>query len=460
MQNKAEQINPNALIKDDVEHVWHHLAQHSSFTTKEPLMMAEGHGLILRDIHGREYLDATSGGVWCVNVGYGRKSIADAVHEQMVKMPYYAASAGNVPYALFATKLASLMPGISRVYLSNSGSEANEKAYKMVRAIGHMKHDGKKKTIIYRHRDYHGTTIGALSSTGQQERKDWFGPFAPGFAEMPHACCYRCAFGRSYPGCELECAAALETVIKKVGPDEVGAVIFEPITAGGGVVPPVTGYYDVIQDICRRYGVLLIMDEVVCGMGRTGKWFGYQHYGVSPDIVTMAKGVASAYMPISVTATTENVFSQFLNDPGDKMAYFRDISTFGGCAAGCSAALENTRIIEDENLLDNCTRMGELLLEGLKEMSGLPHVGDVRGKGLLCGIELVKDKDTREPVDESYAIKVAGEIAASGVLVGRTNRSLPGQNNIINLAPALCVSAAEIETILKAVKFGLEKAAR
>ncbi len=460
MQKDAMSTDPNVLVKDDVEHVWHHLAQHSTFAAKEPLIMVEGQGLTLRDIRGREYLDATSGGVWCVNVGYGRKSIADAVHAQLLKLPYYAATAGNIPYAQFAAKLTSLMPGINRVYLSNSGSEANEKAYKMVRAIGHMKHDGKKKTIIYRHRDYHGTTIGALSSTGQQERRDWFGPFAPGFAEMPHACCYRCAFGRSYPGCDLECAASLETVIKQLGEEEVGGVIFEPITAGGGVIPPVTGYYDVIQDICRRYGVLLIMDEVVCGMGRTGKWFGYQHYGASPDIVTMAKGVASAYMPISVTATTENVFAQFLNDPADKMSYFRDISTFGGCAAGCSAALESTRIIEEENLLDNCARMGERLLDGLKDMAGLPFVGDVRGRGLLCGIELVKDKATREPVDESYVIKVAGEIAARGVLVGRTNRSLPGQNNILNLAPALCVSAAEIDAILKAVKAGLETAAK
>jgi taurine-pyruvate aminotransferase len=460
MQKEAVITDPNQLVKDDVEHVWHHLAQHSSFTTKEPLIMAEGDGLILRDIRGREYLDATSGGVWCVNVGYGRKSIADAVHAQLVKMPYYAASAGNIPYARFAAKLSSLMPGISRVYISNSGSEANEKAYKMIRAIGHMKHDGKKKTVIYRNRDYHGTTIGALSSTGQQERKDWFGPFAPGFAEMPHACCYRCAFGKSYPGCELECAASLETVIKQVGPDEVGGVIFEPITAGGGVIPPVPGYYDVIQDICRRYGVLMIMDEVVCGMGRTGKWFGYMHYGASPDIVTMAKGVASAYMPISVTATTENVFSQFLHEASDKMAYFRDISTFGGCAGACAAALENVRIVEDEKLLDNCVRMGDRLLEGLKDMADLPFVGDVRGRGLLCGVELVKDRATKEPVDEAYAVKAVGAIAAEGVLVGRTNRSLPGMNTIINLAPALCATKDQIDTILKAVKTGLEKAAQ
>lgn len=458
MQNDTKIPEADAHIKNDVEHVWHHLVQHSGFTSKEPMIMVEGDGLRLRDIRGREYLDATSGGVWCVNVGYGRKSIAEAVCAQMIKLPYYAATAGNIPYAQFAAKLTSIMPGINRVYLSNSGSEANEKAYKMVRAIGHMKHGGKKKKVIYRHRDYHGTTIGALSSTGQQERREWFGPFAEGFAEMPHACCYRCPFGKTYPACEIDCARALETVIKQEGPEEVGAVIFEPITAGGGVIPPVAEYYDIIQDICGRYGVLLIMDEVVCGMGRTGKWFGYMHYGAKPDMVTMAKGVASAYMPISVTATTENVFAQFLNAPSDPMAYFRDISTFGGCAAACTAAIESTRIIEDEDLIENSRIMGEHLLDGLKGMLDIAHVGDVRGKGLLCGIELVEDKKSRQPVSEAYVLKVVGAIAAQGVLVGRTNRSLPGQNNIINLAPALVATKDDIDTILTAVKTALVSA--
>ncbi|MBI5520411.1 MAG: aminotransferase class III-fold pyridoxal phosphate-dependent enzyme [Desulfovibrio sp.] len=459
MRDTGKETEPDRLVQDDVEHVWHHLFQHSAIASKEPMIMAEGQGLRLRDIRGREYLDATSGGVWCVNVGYGRASIAEAVCEQLKKLPYYAATAGNIPYARFAAKLAALMPGLNRVYLSNSGSEANEKAYKMVRAIGHMKHGGKKKTVLYRHRDYHGTTIGALSSTGQQERREWFGPFAPGFAEIPHASCYRCAFGKTYPGCDIDCARAMETVIQREGPDEVGAVIFEPITAGGGVIPPVREYYDVIREICGRYGLLLIMDEVVCGMGRTGKWFGYMHYDAKPDIVTMAKGVASAYMPISVTATTENVFAQFLHDPGDKLAYFRDISTFGGCAAACTAALESTRIIEDENLLENCRLMGERLLDGLKGMLDIPHVGDVRGRGLLCGIELVEDKKTRQPVSEAHVLKVVGDIAAQGVLVGRTNRSLPGHNNIINLAPALVATKDDIDTILGAVKNALLKTA-
>jgi taurine-pyruvate aminotransferase len=446
-----------ACVEADRKHVWHHLIQHQPFAAKPPMMVAEADGIRIRDIHGKEYLDATSGGVWCVNVGYGRDRIAEAVCAQMKKMPYYAAVMGNIPAAEFSEKLLSYMPGLSRVYLSNSGSEANEKAYKMIRALAHIQGNPAKKKILFRHRDYHGTTIAALSSTGQQERRDWFGPFVEGFVEFPHCCCYRCAFNQTYPGCGLECAHAVERVIQEQGADTVGGLIVEPITAGGGVIPPVPEYYKVVSEICARHGVLLIMDEVVCGVGRTGTMFGYQHYGVTPDIVTMAKGVASAYMPISATVTTEKVFSAFCNDPSDKLAYFRDISTFGGCASGPTAAIENLKIIEEENLLARVTEMGDYLLDGLKGLSDLPGVGDVRGRGLLCGVEFVEDKATKKPLAEGKVIQIAGETAAQGVLVGRTNRSLPGGNTVINLAPAYVVGKADIDTMVAALKAAVLK---
>ena len=440
--------NPSEYIDGDVKNVWHHLTLHQG---KAPMIVVEGKGLRLKDINGKEYLDATSGGVWCVNVGYGRDQIADAVCAQMKKMAYYAASGGNLPTIEFSEKLLEYMPGLSRVYISNSGSEANEKAYKMIRLRAYNSDKKDKKKIIYRYRDYHGTTIAALSSTGQPERKECFGPFVPGFVELTHACCYRCAFGKTYPGCNLECAHALEDLIKKEGPDTVGGAIFEPITAGGGVIPPVKEYYTVIKDICKKYDVLFIMDEVVCGMGRTGTMFGYQHYDVVPDMVTMAKGVASAYMPISCTVTTEEVFAS-LQDPKDKLSYFRDISTFGGCAAGSTAALENVKIIEQEKLLANVTAMGDYLLEGLKENLTHPNVGDVRGKGLLCGIEFVEDKASKKPLAEEKIVAICGDMAAKGVLVGRTNRSFPGQNNIINLAPAYTVTKDDNDIILKTLR--------
>ena len=440
-------------IKSDIENVWHHLTLHQG---KAPLIITEGQGLRIKDINGKEYLDATSGGVWCVNVGYGRDQIADAVAAQLKKMAYYAASAGNLPSIEFSQKLLEYMPGFSRVYISNSGSEANEKAYKMVRLRAYNSGKTEKYKILYRDRDYHGTTIAALSSSGQPERKECFGPFVPGFVQVPHACCYRCAFGKSYPGCNLECAKVVEDVIKKEGPDTVGAIIFEPITAGGGIIPPVQEYYKEIVEICNRYDVLLIMDEVVCGMGRTGKMFGYQHYGVTPDIATMAKGVASAYMPISCTVTNAKVFDQ-LQDPKDKLSYFRDISTFGGCAAASTAAIENLKIIENEKLLDNVTAMGEILLEGMKENLTHPNVGDVRGKGLLVGIEFVEDKKTKKPLPEEKVIAICSEMFANGVIVGRTNRSFPGQNNIMNMAPAYIVTKDDISIILKVLREAITK---
>ena len=393
----SQKHDPAAYAAADMAHVWHHLVQHQALAGKGPMIVVEGDGLTLRDISGKEYLDATSGGVWCVNVGYGRERIARAVYEQMKAMPYYAATAGNIPYIEFARKLLAHMPGLTRAYLSNSGSEANEKAYKMVRSLAHLSGNPAKKKILFRARDYHGTTLGALSSTGQAERKEWFGPLVPGFVEFPHACCYRCAFNKTYPGCDIDCARAVERIIEQEGPETVGGLIVEPITAGGGVIPPVAEYYTVLADICRRHGVLLIMDEVVCGMGRTGAMFGYQHYGVTPDIVTMAKGVASAYMPISVTATTEDVFKAFLNDPADKMAYFRDISTYGGCAAGCSAALENMAIIEEEKLLDNVVAMGDHLLAGLKELDDLPYVGTCAARACCAASNWCRTRQAGSP---------------------------------------------------------------
>jgi taurine-pyruvate aminotransferase len=455
----SEKMEASRYVESDQAHVWHHLAQHQAYRAKGAMIVVSGEGLRIRDLNGREYLDATSGGVWCVNVGYGRGRIADAVARQLRQMPYYAAAAGNIPSIEFSERLTGYMPGLSRVYISNSGSEANEKAYKMVRALAHIQGRPAKKKILYRDRDYHGTTIATLSSCGQPERKEWFGPFTPGFVEFPHACCYRCAFGKSYPGCDVACGKVVEEVILREGPETVGGLIVEPITAGGGIIPPVAEYYQVVAEICRRYEVLLIMDEVVCGMGRTGTMFGYQNYGVTPDLVSLAKGLASAYMPISATVTTEAVFEQFVNDPSEPLSYFRDISTFGGCAGGCAAAAENLSIIEEENLLSRVVSMGEYLLAGLNELRELPLVGDVRGRGLLCGVEMVADKKTKEPLGEQKMIQLVGEMAAAGVLVGRTNRSLPGLNNTINLAPAYVVTREDIDTILQTMRRAIEKIA-
>ncbi|MEM9470807.1 MAG: aminotransferase class III-fold pyridoxal phosphate-dependent enzyme [Pseudomonadota bacterium] len=460
MNLQANENDFSGIIEADREHVWHHLTQHKKFETVDPLVIIEGKGLRVWNTAGREHLDAVSGGVWTVNVGYGRESIADAVRDQLVQLNYFANSAGSIPGAKFAERLISKMPGMTRVYFSNSGSEANEKAYKIVRQISHNKHGGKKHKILYRERDYHGTTITALSSCGQNERRDQYGPFTPGFVEVPHCLEYRSQWGE-VDDYGIRAANAIEEVILREGADTVGGLILEPVTAGGGVITPPKGYWERVQEICKKYDVLLIIDEVVCGMGRTGEWFGYQHYGIEPDMVTMAKGVASGYAAISCTVTTEAVFNEFKADPSDPMSYFRDISTFGGCAAGPAAALENMRILEDEKLLENTTAMGEYLLEqfeGLKAKHAM--VGDVRGKGLFCGMELVLDRDTREPVSESTTQAIVADcFATDAVIVGATNRSLSGLNNTLCFSPALICTKSDLDEVVASVDRALTKVA-
>ena len=225
------------------------------------------------------------------------------------------------------------------------------------------------------------------------------------------------------------------------------------MTAGGGVITPPEGYWPRVREICDKYNILLLIDEVVCGMGRTGTWFGYQHYGIQPDMVTMAKGVASGYAAISCAVTTEKVFNMFKADPDDHMSYFRDISTFGGCTAGPAAAMANMDILEEENLLENTTKMGEYLMDGLEGLKAKhPMIGDVRGKGLFCGAELVNDRDTKEPVSEAIAQAVVAEcFNADAVVIGMTNRSLAGFNNTLCLSPALMCTKDHIDEIVTSI---------
>ena len=447
------------VVEADRAHVWHHLAQHQPFFTgADPKIIVEGKGLKVWDQKGIEHIDAVSGGVWTVNVGYGRESMGDAVRDAIVKMNFFGGTVGSIPGALFAEKLLTKMPGLDRIYYANSGSEANEKAFKMVRQIAHKRYDGKKHKILYRDRDYHGTTIACLSAGGQDERNAQYGPFTPGFVRVPHCLEYR---KHEQDGAPDEnygewAANQIEEVILREGPDTVGALCLEPVTAGGGVIVPPEGYWPRVAEICKKYDILLHIDEVVCGVGRTGTWFGYQHYGIQPDMVTMAKGVASGYAAISCLATTNEVFDMFKDDTSDHLNYFRDISTFGGCTAGPAAALENMRIIEDEDLLANTTAMGDYMLEQLRALQDTHAViGDVRGKGLFLGAELVADRDSRDPADEKKVQAVVGHCMKQAVIIGATNRSLPGKNNTLCFSPALIATKDDINHIVSAVDAAL-----
>ncbi|MCB2122167.1 MAG: aminotransferase class III-fold pyridoxal phosphate-dependent enzyme [Rhodobacteraceae bacterium] len=448
------------VIEADRAHLWHHLIQHKQFETIDPRVMVEGKGLRVWDAKGVERIDAVSGGVWTVNVGYGRETIAKAVYEQLIKMNYFANSAGSIPGSLFAKQLIDKMPGMSRVYYTNSGSEANEKAFKMIRQIAHKKYGGKKYKILFRDRDYHGGTLATMSAGGQDERVMQYGPLAPGFVRVPHCMEYR---RHQQDGAPVEnygewAADQIEQVILREGPDTVGGLCLEPVTAGGGVITPPEGYWQRVQEICKKYDILLHIDEVVCGVGRTGTWFGYQHYGIEPDFVTMAKGVASGYAAIACCVTTEAVFDMFKDNPDDPLGYFRDISTFGGCTAGPAAALENMRIIEDEGLLANTVKMGDRTVANLQALMEKHRViGDVRGKGLFCGAELVADRQTKEPVSEKQVAAVVGECFAQGVIIGSSNRSVPGLNNVLCLSPALIATADDIDAITGAIDKALTK---
>ncbi|MEM9436319.1 MAG: aminotransferase class III-fold pyridoxal phosphate-dependent enzyme [Pseudomonadota bacterium] len=451
------------IVERDRAHVWHHLIQHAPFETIDPRIIVEGKGVRVWDQNGKEHIDAVSGGVWTVNVGYGRERIADAVRNQLVKMNFFAGAAGSIPGATFASMLIEKMPGMSRVYYSNSGSEANEKAYKMVRQIAHKRYGGKKHKILYRERDYHGTTIGAMASGGHHQRNAQYGPFPSGFVPVAHCLEYRAheqdwAEGLSGEAYGIAAANEIEKVILHEGPDTVGGLILEPVTAGGGVIPPPEGYWPRVQEICRQYGVLLIIDEVVCGVGRTGEWFGYQNFGVEPDIVTMAKGVASGYAAISCTVTTEEVFQMFRDDADDPLNYFRDISTFGGCTAGPAAAIENMKIIEEEGLLENCKAMGERLMGNMQELAEKHAVvGNARGKGLFCGMELVKSRETREPMDEGRVQAVVKDCMDQGIVIGATNRSFQGYNNTLCLSPALTYTASDIDEVTEGIDAALTR---
>ncbi|MEP3945706.1 aminotransferase class III-fold pyridoxal phosphate-dependent enzyme [Ascidiaceihabitans sp.] len=443
------------VVEADRANVWHHLTQHQPFFTgADPKIIVEGKGLRVWDQKGIEHIDAVSGGVWTVNVGYGRETMGDAVRDAIVKMNFFGGTVGSIPGALFAEKLISKMPGMSRVYYANSGSEANEKAFKMVRQIAHARYGGKKHKILYRDRDYHGTTIACLSAGGQDERNAQYGPFTPGFIRVPHCLEYR---KHEQDGAPVEnygewAANQIEEIILREGPDTVGALCLEPVTAGGGVIEAPEGYWPRVAEICKKYDILLHIDEVVCGVGRTGEWFGYQHYGIQPDMVSMAKGVASGYAAISCLVTTEEVFDLFKEDTSDHLSYFRDISTFGGCTAGPAAAIENMRIIEDENLLQNTVDMGHYMVDQLKALQDKHEIiGDVRGKGLFVGAELVADRCTREPAAEAMVQAVVKDCMSQAIIIGATNRSLPGKNNTLCFSPALIATKDDIDQILGAV---------
>lgn len=439
----------------DLRHLWHGNLQHYGLEKRPPLEIARAEGCLVYDSEGRRYLDAMAG-LWCVNVGYGRREIVDAVAAQMARMPYYPLTQSHPPGAQLAARLAGLLPAeLSRVFFLNSGSEAVETALKMARQYARRAHPGQNRyKIIARHRAYHGFTMGALSATGQVSRKRGFEPLVPGFLHVAPPDHYRCSFCAAEAGCTLTCADEFDRVIRMEGPETVAAVILEPTIGGGGVFHAPDGYLERVREICDRYGVLLILDEVITGFGRTGKMFGFEHAGVRPDILTLAKGITSAYLPLAATVATQAIFEAFQSETEDT-AKFAQVSTFGGHPCSCAAGLANLDILVRERLWENSAQTGAYLADRLRAL-GSRHIGEVRGRGLLIGLEMVADAN-RTPMPEPAVVKLQKAIREAGVLVGRNNDTVPGLGNVLTISPPLTLSQGEADEIVAGIEKGLRE---
>lgn len=441
-----------------LEHVWFHATSQQSLTSPGGLLVFQsGEGCYLTDIHGRTYLDALSGGAFVTNIGHGRKEVAEAFAEQAARLAYVAPYnfVGTSTVAL-AEKLARLTPGdLSRVFFTSGGSESVETALKIAKQYHYLNGDRKRTKVISRHGSYHGATYLAMSVSGASHdfNSKMFEPLAPGCVQVAWHNCYRCEFGMSLPGCGTYCARSIEQAILHEGPETVAAIIAEPMPSAATIHAAPPDYLPILREIADRYGVLLIIDEVINGFGRTGKWFACEHWGVVPDIMTVAKGLTSGYAPMGAAIAGPKITERFHQAQG-REAGLNHVLSFGGHAAAAAAALKNIEILEREGLVANAAAMGAYLLEGLSGLRKHAIVGDVRGLGLLAGIELVRSRKTREPfapADQMQA-KITGYLRELGVLAR--------VYQVIEVGPPLVAGRKEVEKIVDAVEQAILRFAR
>ena len=432
--------------------LWRPMTQHQTLIGNPPKKMVCGKGCYLEDEDGRHYLDGVAG-LWCVNVGYGREELADAARDQMAELGYLSPMFTHQPAVALADKLQELLGYSAFVYFSASGSEANETAFKIARQYHLQSGEAGRRRykIISRYRAYHGNTMGSMAATGQAERKMGYEPTPTGFLHVMPPYPYRANPKLTATEHGEECARLLEETIIHEGAETVAAFIMEPMISGGGVLVPPDNYVPLVREICDRYGVLLIFDEVVSGFGRTGRMFGQQHWHTQADIVTCAKGLASGYMPIAATVAKRRIFDNFLGDPSE-LRHFRQINTFGAHPVAAAVALRNIEIVESENLTDNSRDVGDYLRQRLADSIGdLPVVGEIRGKGLLAGVELVADRESREPLADASVGAVVAHCMRNGVIIGRNGNTVPGRCNVLVLAPPLVASEKEADEIVSAI---------
>jgi len=369
-------------------------------TTHGPRIVTRADGWWLTDEAGHRIIDGFAG-LWCVAVGHANPHIIEAIERQLTTLDYFTTFHGqsHPPAIELAERLAALFDpsyGLQRVMFSSGGSEANETNVKLVRLHWALRGEDRRKTIVARHHGYHGLTVATMTATGILPMHWNFGPEAPGFAHVAAPYCYKCELGLEYPSCDLACARSLEALIEREGPETVGAFIAEPVIGAGGIIPPPDDYFPMIREICDRYGILLIVDEVVTGFGRTGTMFGHEHWGgIRPDIVTLAKGLTSGYQPLGASVVADHVWEVIAEGLPDQMPLSHGF-TYSGHPACCAAALANLDVIERDGLVEHAADVGAYLHEQLHaRLGGFDSVGEIRGLGLMAGIELVADRDTR-----------------------------------------------------------------
>jgi taurine-pyruvate aminotransferase len=444
--NKVEnQTLKEELLEKDRQYVWHAMTPHND----NPTVFASGEGSWITDVDGNRYLDGMSG-LWCVNVGHGRTEIAERAYEQMKTLAYAIPSQAHEPAIRLAEKINEWLDGDYRIFFSNSGSDANEVAFKIIRQYFHQKGESTRYKFISRYRAYHGNSMGALGATGQASRKVKYEPLGTGFVHVPPPYCYRCPFGQTLGSCAMECAKAYEETIISEGAETVAGVILEPVITGGGVIVPPPGYLSKVREICDKYGVMLIVDEVICGVGRSGERFGHQNFGVKPDVVTMAKGLTSAYSPLSATAVRADMYESFKEKGAT--SHFRHVNTFAGNPVSCAVALENFNILEREDLVQRSGVIGEGLRTRLEGLSMHPHVGDIRLFGSACGIEMVEDRETKEPASSEKVLKVIQSCKQRGLLIGRNGDTVPGFANILTVAPPFVTTDEELDFMVEVLQ--------
>lgn len=431
-------------VEVDRAHLLHPLHHPTAYASSRTWV--EGRGAIIKDSSGREYIDGLAG-LWNVNVGHGRRELADAARDQMVTLAYHSSYAGstNYPAIALAEKLGDLVyPSINSFFFTSGGAEATESSFKTARFYWKAKGKPDKVKVISRHRAYHGLTLAAMSATGLPAFWPMFEPRVPGFIHIDAPDPYRFVNTDSSVSLGIAAANQLEEAIVREGADTVAAFIAEPVQGAGGVIVPPPDYFTRIREICTKHDVLFIADEVITGFGRTGRWFGLEHNGVEPDIVQFAKGITSGYVPLGGIGVSDAVRDVINGVPPAQR--WMHAFTYSGHPTCCAVALANIAIIEREGLVERSAEAGNYLLSRLRSLESSPHVGHVRGQGLIAGVEVVADKSTKQlfPAGATITARLTEAMLERGLCTRVVM-------DCICLAPPFVISDEQIDAIVDRV---------